>query len=278
MKKGLIIAAVVLIALGILVFAGGFIASGFNFAKLDVAKYETNTYNVDSAFNGIEVNTIDADVTLKPSEDGQFRAVCVERNGKNFEVRVENGALKVTEPKRDNWPMRMFNFKSQSVTLYLPQEHYEALSVKTVTGDVKLDSLGFGEAVISVTTGDVDAKNVNVEGAVSVTVTTGDIKFSGVACKTFKTTGSTGDVELTDTVAADSFDIQRSTGDVVFRNSDAGEITVKTTTGDVSGTLRTGKIFTAKSTTGDVRIPDSASGGKCDISTKTGDINIEVRH
>ena len=259
MKKGLIIAAVVLIALGILVFAGGFIASGFNFAKLDVAKYETNTYNVDGTFNGIEVNTIESDVTLKPSEDGQFRAVCVERNGKNFEVRVENGTLKVNEPKRDNWPMRMFSFKSPSVTLYLPQEHYEALSVKTVTGDV-------------------DAENVNVEGIVSVTVTTGDIKFSGVTCKSFKTSGNTGDVELIDTVATDSFDIQRSTGDVVFGNSDAGEITVKTTTGDVSGTLRTDKIFTVKSTTGDVKVPDSASGGKCEIRTTTGDISISVRH
>ncbi|MBR6934234.1 MAG: DUF4097 family beta strand repeat protein [Clostridia bacterium] len=278
MKKGLVIVAVVLIALGILVFAGGFIASGFNFAKLDVAKYETNTYNVDGAFNVIEVNTIDADVTLKPSEDGQFRAVCVERNGKNFEVRVENGTLKVNEPKRDNWPMRMFSFKSPSVTLYLPQDHYEAVSVKTVTGDIRLASFGAGEAEISVTTGDVFAENVNVEGIVSVTVTTGDIKFSRVTCKSFKTTGSTGDVELTDTVATDSFDIQRSTGDVVFGNSDAGEITVKTTTGDVSGTLRTDKLFTVKSTTGDVKVPDSASGGKCEIRTTTGDISISVRH
>lgn len=278
MKKGLIIAGIVLISLGILVFAGGFIASGFNFTKLDVSKYETNTYTVEEAFNRIEVNTIEADVTLKLSDDGRFRAVCVERNKNKCEVRVENGTLKVSEPKQESWTKRLFTFKNKSVTLYLPSEHYEALSVKTATGDVRLDNFALGELGVVVTTGDVYAANLNVEGTLSVTVSTGDIKLNNVTCKTFKTSGSTGDIELTDTVASESFDIKRSTGDIVFRNSDAGEITVNTTTGDVSGTLRSGKIFTAKTTTGDVKVPASASGGNCSIKTTTGDIKISVRN
>ena len=53
-------------------------------------------------------------------------------------------------------------------------------------------------------------------------------------------------------------------------------IPVKTSTGDVTGNLRTEKVFVTKTSTGDVRVPNTASGGKCTITTSTGDIRITV--
>jgi tRNA pseudouridine55 synthase len=51
---------------------------------------------------------------------------------------------------------------------------------------------------------------------------------------------------------------------------------VKTDTGDVTGSLLTGKTFIPHSDTGKVVLPDSTLGGRCEITTDTGDIRITV--
>ena len=72
-----------------------------------------------------------------------------------------------------------------------------------------------------------------------------------------------------------SFTIERSTGNVKFDRSDAAEIFVKTNTGNVTGSLLTDKVFTTQTDTGDVSVPKTVTGGRCEIKTDTGDIKIK---
>jgi hypothetical protein len=51
---------------------------------------------------------------------------------------------------------------------------------------------------------------------------------------------------------------------------------VKTDTGDITGSLLSGKIFMPQTNTGDVTVPDTVTGGKCRLSTNTGDIKISI--
>lgn len=77
--------------------------------------------------------------------------------------------------------------------------------------------------------------------------------------------------------AAEKFSIQRTTGDVKFDGCDASEIDVKTNTGDVAGSLLSDKVFIAASDTGHVDVPQTVIGGKCEITTSTGDIRISIQ-
>ncbi len=70
--------------------------------------------------------------------------------------------------------------------------------------------------------------------------------------------------------------IQRNTGSVKFNKSDAGEIKVVTTTGDVKGTLLTDKVFIVNTNTGKKEVPNTITGGRCEITTDTGDIKISI--
>ena len=79
------------------------------------------------------------------------------------------------------------------------------------------------------------------------------------------------------TVVKESIFIERSTGDITFDGCDADTIKVKTSTGDVSGTLLTEKIFFTETSTGDIHVPKSMTGGACEITTDTGDIEISIR-
>ena len=47
--------------------------------------------------------------------------------------------------------------------------------------------------------------------------------------------------------------------------------------GDVVGTLLTAKIFIPSSSSGDVEVPKTVTGGRCEIVTDTGDIRISLK-
>ena len=118
--------------------------------------------------------------------------------------------------------------------------------------------------------------DVTSKGDVSVSVSTGKTYITDTKCKSVISNGDTGGISLDNVIAAEKFSIERSTGDVKFNNSDATEIYVKTDTGDVTGNLLTDKVFIAQTDTGKVDVPKTVIGGKCEISTDTGNIMISI--
>ncbi len=316
MKKGYVIAAVVLIAAGIAVFGGFFFASGFDFSKLDSSHCETKLYSVDEAFDGIEIDISETDVVFEPSEDGRARVECTERDKVKYGVSVENGVLKIVGDDRRAWYDRLSLYSNAlKMTVYLPRDRFGSLKIdagtgkvdvpgnfsfadadievstgdvtcgasadgllriKTSTGDITLAGAEAGQAELTVSTGGVDAESAACAGTLTVNVGTGKTRLTDVKCGNLVCGGSTGDIILKDVVASDGFDIKASTGDVRFDNCDAGRITVKTSTGSVTGTLRTEKVFIAKTSTGKIDVPDTVSGGRCELTTSTGDIRIKL--
>jgi DUF4097 and DUF4098 domain-containing protein YvlB len=63
---------------------------------------------------------------------------------------------------------------------------------------------------------------------------------------------------------------------VKFERCDASELYIELDTGDVTGSLLSDKVFIAQSDTGRVNVPKSVTGGRCEITTDTGDIKITV--
>ena len=77
-------------------------------------------------------------------------------------------------------------------------------------------------------------------------------------------------------IAEESISVERSTGDVRLDRCDAGELSVKTSTGSVAGSLLSEKVFVTHTDTGRVDLPATAVGGKCEITTTTGNIRIRI--
>ncbi len=61
-----------------------------------------------------------------------------------------------------------------------------------------------------------------------------------------------------------------------FNHCDAETIYVNTDTGSVTGTLLTDKVFIIETDTGSVDVPKSITGGRCEITTDTGNIRITI--
>lgn len=153
----------------------------------------------------------------------------------------------------------------------------ERIKIKASTGNICLDEVNAGELDLTVSTGKITISDVICENDVKVNVSTGRSKLTDVKCKNVISSGSTGDISLKNVIAVESFYIKRSTGDVEFKGCDAAEILVKTDTGDIKGSLLTGKVFVTQTDTGRINVPKTMSGGgKCEITTDTGDIKIDI--
>ncbi len=334
--KAWLIAATVMVVLGVVMFAVVVAVIGGDFSKLGTVTYETVTHEIDRGFQSISIDTDTADIVIAPADDGVCRVVCYEREKVKHAVTVEDDVLTIRVADQSVWDYIDISFETPKITVYLPEKEYESLVILQSTGDVEIArDLTFGKLTVEISTGDVTlrsdvkeqarvktstgdilvenmtagaldlcastghvtVKQVKCHGDMDLSATTGWVsvtsaecggnmdvgigtgktELTNVTCQGLTTVGTTGDVRMNNVIAKQSFSIERSTGDVNFDACDAAEISVRTTTGDVTGTLLSTKVFVAKATTGAVEVPSSGEGGKCEITTNTGDICIKVQ-
>ena len=294
--------AVWLIIGGVLILAGAIIFCtvmsmlNWNFKSLDTNKYETNVYESDKSVGEVKIDVTTADVTLKPSDDGNVKVVCYENTKIRYTVTVNNGVLRITENDYRKWYDHIgINSDSPRIDVYLPTASGYAIDMDITTGDVSiakdfkllaveirittgdLKCLAFSAESIKIenTTGDVTLENTIVEKDVYVHYTSSDVTMRNVTVGEHTyIKGSTGDVAFHGGFGA-NLNVKTTTGDVKLDNFDAREMNVETTTGDVTGTLLTSKFFTVNTTTGDVEVERYWRGYECKIKTTTGDVKIE---
>lgn len=171
----------------------------------------------------------------------------------------------------------------------------DVIWISTNTGDVWLENISAETLKVTTNTGIVNLVNAKLSETVILESDTGDIQLQNVRTISINAKSDTGDMVLSNIIITDAtkietntgdvkflnsiggaLDITTDTGDVTFSSSDATAITIVTSTGDVSGTLLTSKMFSVATDTGRVNIPKSITGGKCEITTDTGDINIAI--
>ena len=149
------------------------------------------------------------------------------------------------------------------------------IGINSDTGYVKINGSAAEEISTVSDTGGTEITSCNAS-KISIASDTGRIGFDDVSCSLLGIKSRTGNINLKNVIAEESFDIQSSTGNVELENCDASSVFVKTSTGDVTGNFLTDKIIFADTSTGKVDIPKLTSGGRCEITTSTGDIKITV--
>ena len=293
------IIAASLMLVGIIIFSGVMTMLNWDFKKLSTVRYETNSYEIGESYANISIKTSTADITVLPSEDGTTRVVCYEQINIKHSVSVKDDTLCIEVKDTRKWYEYIginFGF-SQKVTVYLPRGDYGNLTVNLSTGDTRVaDNFNFDSINISAstgdisvnnttansiwiktTTGDIALSNINCQGEITTSLSTGDVMMSNVNCGTVTSNGSTGDLRMSEVIANNKIYITRSTGDITLGKCDANEIYIKVSTGNVTGTLLSDKIFIATTDTGNVSVPHSGNGGRCEIRSSTGDITIMVQ-
>lgn len=313
-KVWLILAAFLVIAGG-MIFGGVMTVLNWDFSKLS-GKYETNRHQISEDFQNISIRTDTAAISFVPSPDGKCAVECYEREKVSHSVTVEDGTLVIKTKDSRRWYEYIgINFHSPKITVYLPETQYaslfikestgsikipldftftsadltvstgsvnfnastlELIKIKTTTGSIRMENVTAGKLDLSASTGSITLSGVSCEGDASFHVTTGKTSLTELSCRNLTSTGSTGGISLTNVIAEEKFSIERSTGDIYFTDCDAGEIYAQASTGDISGSLLTEKVFIVQSDTGRIDVPKTVTGGKCELTTDTGDIKIQI--
>lgn len=312
--KILIITATLLLTSGLLLFTVALSLTNWDFKALSTFKYTEKQYDITEDFSDISVVSNTADIVFLPSENGKTSVICYDQEKLTHAVSVTDRKLSIEVIDGRQWYDHIgIGFESSKITIYLPLETYGKLSVKSSTGDLEIsknftfeeiditlstgrvfckasalknckiktstgdiltEDIVAGDLSLSVSTGNVTATKISCKGDFKLTVSTGDAKLTEVACKNLVSSGSTGNLSLKNVVASEKFSLNRSTGSITLEDSDAAELTIRTDTGDVTGSLLSPKIFVTDTATGTVCVPDTTAGGKCRISTSTGDISF----
>ena len=234
----------------------------------------------DFVFSDIDIDISTADVLLRASADGDVKIDASTGDIKINEISV-GGALDVTVSTGDVILSGVV-CNSVSVAGSTGTTEINSLSasggvaLERSTGDVNIVGLDAVSLDIVTSTGKVNASDVKCTDTAKVDVSAGDITFKNLRAETLMSNGESGDVILTDVVISDKVDIERDTGCVEFESFDAAEIIINTSTGDVSGTLLSDKVYIIRTSTGKIDVPDTITGGRCQITTSTGDVKISV--
>ncbi len=292
-KKAIII-SLCLMAAGILICAGVFFFSGFDFMKFDNSVYITNTHEISQEIRSININTDIADINILSTPDNSVKLTCYEDESKPHTITAENGLLTIKSAKK-HWydHIKLFSFRTPELTLYLPQDMYDSFIVNTNTGDISTENISATQMELESDTGHIDLQNTDYAELITAESDTGHISISNSNCNKLTAatdTGhvnlanvkamdieaetDTGDVCLQNTTSEGNISTEASTGDIIFENSDGRNIYAENSTGDIKGTILTSKTFTAHSSTGKVSVPNSQGTGIFEAETSTGDITI----
>lgn len=308
--------ATCLILVGCIIFGGVMMALKWDFSKLSTSKYEISNHTISEPFRNISIASDTARIEFIPSEESQTKVVCYQQVNMKYTVSIQDNTLTIRLNDQRKWYDYIgIHFVTPEITVYIPKAQYDALTIHSITGDITVPegfqfqsidiSLSTGDVTnrasavddmrIKTTTGDILVQNVSA-GSVSLSVSTGKTQVSSVncsgnitmSCSTGKTIlediqcmnviskCTTGDIDLNNVIATEALSISRNTGDISLTSCDANELTLKASTGDITGSLLTPKVFITNSSAGSINVPESVTGGKCKITTSTGNIRFTL--
>lgn len=311
-----LVVAASLILIGCMILGGVMTMLKWDFTRLSTNKYETNSHEIIENYKSISVVTDTADIVFVASESSECSVTCYEQKNAKHSVTVKDDTLVIEVVDTRKWYEYIgINFGAPKITVCIPQGEYSTLSIssdtgdvtipkdfqfsnidisdstgnvtnyasasggvkiKTSTGNIRVEGITAGSLDLSVSTGKVTVSDITSGGTVTVKVSTGKANLSDITCKSVLSSGDTGDISLNNVLVTEKLSIERSTGDVSLNGCDAAEIFIETDTGNVIGTLLSEKVFIAKTDTGRIDVPKTTAGGRCEITTDTGNIKISI--
>lgn len=246
-----------LLIIGAVLSVGAFAWNGFSFdGLLDGEVYRQETYLPEGEFDRLDVSAVDAEIHIQPAQDGVCRVVCDESEDGQYTVEVQNSVLTVRS--EDDWRAGIgIHMEEPQLMLFLPEKDYAEMKVHSVSGDVNVSGMRIDALAMDVTSGEIGLSQL----------TLGRLDVETVS----------GDVDMLDSVVTGDVNIRTTSGEIELENADAANFYITSVSGDVKGILCSGKAFDVHAVSGDVKLPQSASGGAFKVSTTSGDVEIRVK-
>ena len=272
--KNRIIIAIILVLVGATVVLASLYFCDFDLRKLDNTTLDNVTYEPTGDLRNISVTASEADVILRPSEDGRLRVVCREKTKVRHLVTLADGTLTVEAVDNRAWYdyIQLFSFDTPAITIYLPATSYGTLFIDGSTGDVDIPAaFSFASITVQRSTGDVICR-ASADMGITISASTGDILLMNATAGEIALRTTTGDIGLSSVSCSGLVTFDVDTGDVNATDLSCGSLFSEGTTGDVDLThVVASQAMRLSRSTGDVEL-EGCDAAEIFIETDTGDV------
>lgn len=237
-KKFFIILAIVLICLGLVTSFSAFYAVNFDVESLYINEHISESKTIDESFDTVNLTADSIDVNFVVSENDACKIEYSDIKQAKYDISVDEGVLNIKRVDNRKWYeyIDILDFNN-SLTVAVPKDKIKSLCINLQSGNVTAENISvFGDMDIKTQSGNVTLKNVDTKGKMNIETSSGKIKFD--LCS-------------------------------------ANGVSAKTKSGDVTGKFTNDMKYVAKTSSGDIRVPEINSTIICEISTHSGNIIFE---
>ncbi len=150
------------------------------------------------------------------------------------------------------------------------------IQASSTSGGIHISDVECKNIVAKGSSGSIRLSSIAAKENLNVNATSGSIQLSDVECVNVTGGNSSGSIKCNNVIAAGDITLNSTSGAISFDACDAANLRLSATSGSIRGNVLSPKNFVAEATSGSVDVPESASGGLCEVSTTSGSIQIRV--
>ena len=231
-NKGLIITLIIVLVILTAAVSALFIlllnGKSFNFSSFNKpATKEVYNNTFDNIPQKVVINTDDANIDIKHSEDEKVSLVILADDKKN-KVDVDYNSDTLNIEIKNKCHAFCFNTKKGKIELSLPSTFENNIYINNDVGDINVDQFASAYLNIETDVGDVDVKEIN---NTKIDSDVGDINIGLVNSKLIIDT-DTGDVTIDNAIINKDSKITTDVGDIKIKNIDNVYVNAKTDVGN----------------------------------------------
>ena len=174
MKKWII--SLLIIAIILAVIGGALVIKAASDGSYKVETIE-NEHTIDEAFSNINIKTFSSKIEIKASEDDKCSIKCVEKEKLYHEVTISEDTLVIKQIDNLQFFEKMFGYNGGlSVTLYLPTNVYNKLTINVSSGSINMGGdLKFESMDLKASSGSINIDKIIVNGDSIIKTSSGSI-------------------------------------------------------------------------------------------------------
>jgi len=223
-KKVMIVVIGVIVIISILGLGGINMMREINEEK-SVSMDQINTIQVDMTSVGVHIIRTEASNEVKVDFHGkamQEIKLISETNNKTLFVTVQR--------KHENLPL----YEDVVLDVYIPKEYTKNLSVKMLSGDVKIDSFNLANVTLDTYSGKLEAEQLKAD-KISINSSSGNLKIKKIDTKILDIKGKSSAIKI-DECFANETGIETSSGKVFvsYKEFENQNINIITSSGSVT--------------------------------------------
>ena len=217
----------------------------------------TDSYEPQGGFYSIQVDAVECDVTILPSDEDECKVEYRLPDGVNVAVGTDSGTLIITENDNRPWYKKVFDAWAERsyIYVYTPEDKYEKIDISTVSGEADVHGeYKFNSARIETVSGSAELK-AEVKDRLEITSTSGQIQVKGANAQAIRLHCTSGRVSVQDI-------------------SSEGEIRIDETSGSTSIVNVKCESLDIESVSGSINLKDTVAGDRMEIKSVSGSVEL----